>query len=345
MVILFVALSLSACGANEDVKTEREIRAEIEEEMEEEATEKAELRAELEAELRAELAAELAANDEQVEEPIVIEGDEIITTYAYKNLDGLDVSNLEEVVINAKDATVGNPENYIITSDDYEYKVAIFGEVTNVRVNYSSYIYDDYGVEIVVYDYLKDTVLIIKSNQMDGLDGFFVSFTDGRGTGGGFILNDDYMPDVDPIELKSGFTAIEKTPSSYVDYDMTDLINSIDMKVDEFDNSEMMQYAEKRLESGMDEDYYTYYMNDIIEGFDVRFETSDNILSHCYIVKTEQVYEDMPDEEKYNFMGIDFDMTVVRGEYNMVISDSIRLLVGGSTPDSLISSLVIYKED
>jgi hypothetical protein len=344
IVISVVVLSLSSCGTNEVEKTEEELRAEVKAELEEEAALKDELRAEIEAELAAKDEAELTEedNDEEKEEIVALKDDEIITTFAYKNLDGVDVSNLEEVVINAKDATENNSEYYKVTGDDYEYKVAIFGEVHNVKINYSSYIYEDYGVEMATYDNLKDTVLIIKSSQMNDFDGFFVSFEDGRGMSGRFILNDSYIHDEEPIELVSGFTAIEKTPSSYEAYDMADIIHSLGMTVDEFDNSEMMQYAEKTFECGMDDDYILYTMNQLAEGVTIRIYTQNNILAHCYIDKVEQDYDNMLDEEKYNFLGMDFDMSVVRANYNMVNpDDSIEVSVWGETPDSICSSLVL----
>jgi hypothetical protein len=50
----------------------------------------------------------------------------------------------------------------------------------------------------------------------------------------------------------------------------------------------------------------------------------------------------MLDEEKYNFLGMDFDMSVVRANYNMVNpDDSIEVSVWGETPDSICSSLVL----
>jgi hypothetical protein len=293
-------------------------------------------------EIKVEVDAELAAENEEKRE---LKDDKIITTYAYKNLDGIDISTLQEVVINGKEATLDNREHDKLTGDDHEYKVAFFGEVKNVKINYSSYIYEYGGVEIGSYGSLKDTLLTIKSNKMSPVTGFIVSFEDKRGIGGSFIVNDDYEYNEDPIELKSGFTALEKTPSSYAAYDMSGLINCMGMTIDEFDSSDMMQHAQKRLEPGLYEEYYVYYINNLIKGFNITIETQDNILSSCYIRKDPEIYKNLSDKEKYNLLGIDFDMSVVRATYNLIKPDSLgKIDVWSDTSDDICDTLALYNK-
>ncbi len=305
IMVLSIVLGFAGCGAKETVKPET---AEVQKEV----------------------------------EMIEIKDDEIITTYAYRNLDGVDVSSLGEVVINAEEITKGDET----TGDIFEYKAAFFGEVKNVKINYSGYTYEYRGEEIGSYDSLKDTLLIIKSNKLDDYAGFFVWFEDGRGIENRFIVGDGIVGEGNKIELKSGFTALEKTPSPYTAYDMSDVVNCIGMTTDEFDSSAMMQYAEKEMVDGMDDQFYSYNMNDFIKGLKIEYNASktDNTITTCYIRTDQETYENLSDEEKYSFLGMDFDMSVVRAKYNMVKPD---LLTGsdvwGQTPDSAIDTIVLYK--
>lgn len=326
--IMILSLVLLFIGCDKaDTKTEEEIRAEIE----------------------AELRAEDALNGgPQLEEAIVLEDDEIITTYAYPVIDDVDVTNLEEVLFDAVEAVEdigvdcdGN------TGNIQEYKLAFFGEVNDVKINYSSYVYADFGIEIGSYSSLKDCVLTLKTNELDDFSGFFVDFKDGRGTGYNFIVSDEEMvADHEKIELVSGFTASEKTSSLYSPYDMSNMIDSLGMTTDAFENSSMMQYAEKEYSDGMDYGYYVYTINDFIKGVQIQFQANDfdNIISQCYISVNEETYRSLSDAEKFSFEGIDFDMSIIRGQYNLVESDLLSdISIWGDGPDSLVDTIVLYK--
>ncbi|MBP1925195.1 uncharacterized protein YcfL [Sedimentibacter acidaminivorans] len=326
-VLVLLTLVLTACSGNETSKTEKELKSEIKAEMEAETNLKEEQIEEIKEEISPE------------EETVEFTDDEIITTYAYPNIDEVDVSSLKEVVCDALEVTSGN-------GTSYEYKMAFFGEVNNVKINYSSYAYESFGLEIESYDHLKDTLLIIKTNELVDYAGFFVSFQDGRGTDNRFFFGDEMVATNEKKELVSGFTALEKTPSPYSPYGISDITMYMGMTIDEFETSNIMQHAEKQIGDGMDYMFYQYTLNNYVKGVQIQFEASeeDNIIDICYIRKEQETYENLSDEEKYNFQGIDFDMSVARAKYNLDNQDSsIEISIWGETPDSLVSELLLSK--
>lgn len=271
-----------------------------------------------------------------------LKDDEIITTYAYPNIDGIDVSSLQEVTLDALDIT--NEKG--ISGDVYEYKMAFFGEVNNVKVNYTTYAFESLGKEIESYDHLEDTVLVIKSNELLSYSGFFVSFEDGRGTSNRFFYGDEIVATNEKVELVSGFTALEKTPSSYTAFDLSEIIACVGMTTDEFESSSLMQYADKEMQPGMDYEYYDYQLNDYINGYELNFQASeqDKIISICNIYKDQETYNSLTNEEKFSFQGIDFDMSVIRARYNLVEPDSsINVTLWGETDEDEVSTLSLYK--
>lgn len=283
--------------------------------------------------------AEAAERDETTEPT----DDEVITTYAYQNIDGIDVSSLQEVEFNALDATSG----YGTSGDTCEYKAAFFGKVNNVQINYSTYTYEDSGKEIAHYDHLENTLLTIKSNEFIDSNGLFVWFEDGRGTRNMFLYGDEMVAtNGKKVELVSGFTALEKTPSSYTAYDMSDIMDCFGMTTDEFEGTSLMQNADKEIMPGMDYEYYEYTLKDYIKGYEIHYQASeDDHIVRCIVYKNEETYDQLSDEEKYSFQGMDFDMSVIRARHNLVEPDSsIELSIWGDTEEGPVSSLTFSKE-
>jgi len=343
-IVLILIFSLAGCGSQ---KSEEELKAELKEEV------KAEIKAEMEAEQEnqevetpetsseepAEEDNESVDNSENTAEEDVngTEGDEIVTTYAYGDIDGIDVSGLNEVVFDASD--IGDK------SDDGElvdYKIAFFGNVYNVRINSSDYIYEDYGVEVASYENLKDTLLTIKAYDFLN-NGFFVFFEDGRGIEHRYIISDEYASEKGKVELVSGFTALEKTPSSYSEFDMSDIINSLGMTTDEFENSPLMEYAKKEERDGMDDIFYSYIIEDLIKGVRIEFSTSESekIIQTCSINKDDESYNSLSNDEKYSFLGVDFDMTFVRAQKNMKNDSALNVNLWENEPGKSISEIFI----
>lgn len=316
ILVLLMILCFIGCGEKENVKTEEELKAEI----------------------RAEMEAEEAAT--KPEEEKIKEDDEIVTTYVLSNLEGIDVSELKEVIIDAEDITKESEP----TSDMVEYKIAFFGESKNVKINYSSYAYESEGKEIASYDSLKDTLLIIKSHKLEHYQAFIAMLEDGRGMGSSITVGDSMVASGDKVELKSGFATQEKMPSPYAAYDMSDIVNSIGMTTDEFENSDMMLYAEKEMMDGMDDMFYNYSVNNLIKGVKIEFTASETekIIKTCYLRTDKEIYKNLLKEEKYSFLGMDFDMSVVRATYNRDKSDTLpEIDAYGAETDSIIDTIVL----
>lgn len=277
--------------------------------------------------------------NEAVETPREIAGDEIITTYAYADLTEVDVEGLDEVKVDALDITKVDES----TDETIVYQVAFFGEVKNVKVNYSDYVYESLGMEIDNYDSLKDTILTIESNKLDDFTGFFIFFDDGRGLGHSFILGDEMVMDINKIELVSGFTAEEKTPSEYEAYDMTEIIEAVGMSVNQFENSDIMQYSEKMILPGMDDDYYSFTVTGLIKGIVIEYtgEVADETLTSCFI-RTDESYDSLSNDEKYSFMGVDFEMTEIRAMYNEIKPEGLKdLYQWNDAEKNVIDTIVI----
>lgn len=340
-IVLILIFSLAGCGSQ---KSEEELKAELKEEV------KAELKAEMEAEQEKSVEEPI---EEPIEEPVEednksgdnsenideddsngIESDEIITTYAYGDIEGIDVSGLNEVVFDASD--IGDGGELV------DHKIAFFGNVYNVRINSSDYIYEDSGVEIASYENLKDTLLTIKAHDFLN-NGFFVFFEDGRGIEHRYIISDEYASEKGKVELVSGFTALEKTPSSYSEFDMSDIINSLGMTIDEFENTPLMEYAKKQELDGMDDIFYSYTIEDLIKGVRIEFSTpeSEKIIQTCFINKDDESYNLLTEQERYSFLGVDFDMTLVRAKRNLKNDPSLNVGLWENEPGESISGMFI----
>ncbi len=224
--------------------------------------------------------------------------------------------------------------------------MAFFGEVKNIRINYSSYLYEDTGVEIGRYDSLKDAVLTIKSSELVNYSGFFVHFEDGRGAKHIFLIGDEMVENREVVELISGLSALEKTPSPYTAYDISLLSNYIGMTPEEFDASIMMEHAEKEVLEGMYDQYIIYTLDDFINGIQIIYSapSTNNIITECRIIIIREIYDTLPMEEKFSFLGVDFDMTEVVANYHVASLDSLSIVYAwGGTPDSIIREIDLSK--
>ncbi|MCG8485101.1 MAG: hypothetical protein MJA31_17445 [Clostridia bacterium] len=316
LLVLVMVFAFTGCGEKEVVKTKEELKAEIKAEME--AEEK--LRAEIKAELEAEAAGKTNSDSQEksTNGSDSYEDDEIVVTYAYGNCDDIDVSGLESVTFNARNLQE-KVDDAGGVGGETEYQLAFFGEVNDVRISFSDYTFGGPGVEIGRYDRLSNTVLNIQGHEYLNGAGLFIIFKDGRGTENYYILGDELCESVGKVELISGYTALEKTPSSYEAYDLSELTKCIGMKTDEFESSDLMPYAEKMKANGLDNDYYEYTMKDLIKGYEVilRAPDYDYIIDECRISKNDEAYESLSSAEIYSFFGMDFEMSVIRARHQM----------------------------
>ncbi len=334
ILLLLLLLLCTGCSQKETVKTEEELRKEVKAELEAEEKLREELKAEIKAEMENEqTSSDTSSEDESINKAekdteITYTDDEMITTYAYLNNDSIDVSSLKKEEINLLEEidAVVNTE-YQEYKKEMVWKIAFFGTVKNVEI-YQSPHYSVGPTKLYKYDVLTDTELSIIAREMGDEDAvFFVSFEDERGTLNKFT---SWMAgrDIKKVELNSGFTKEEKTPTLYNDFDISPYLGCIGMNEKEFLNSEIGKKCTKQ-ELFSEYDYVIeiadgielIYHPDKEEVGEYEYKVKDNAeimrisISRSVNDKGQVIdYETIPQNQRISIFGVDFTMTGVRAK-------------------------------
>lgn len=318
LTIVFTFAGCSSKTSSEKSKEElkAEIKAEMKAEMEAEEKKKEELKAEMEAE-------EKKKEEEKIKEEKIIGP----VNMAIKNYDGEGLERLSKKEVECK-------AKYSLDGKTVNETLAIFGEVTNVKIGYIRLFTEgNYGL-IEKYDSLKDTQLTIKrgSNPEDLIavsfyDGGFrehtVAFTSCNGELG-FLGAEDKAQLVTNLEEEYSAKTSYKDSSNLIlkalaaeKFASSNIFNNVEEKIDEFDGGKYYSVENEPL--GYNIDLYKGYYSDgdlVKEGSNV---------SEIYI-RLNEGYGAIKDDVKSSFFGVDFDMHLYQARYNLSIpGDNISI--------------------
>ncbi|MEA1961311.1 MAG: hypothetical protein U9N81_08595 [Bacillota bacterium] len=160
---------------------------------------------------------------------------------AILNYDSEGLDRLEKTEVNANDNAYGYQFN--IEAVD---SIAIFGEVTNVKIGYVELYTEGNFMPTKTFDSLKDTQLFVHRSN-DSCEMFMVSFFDaGMREHTYYLTADEYYTAENNNEqtLVSGLDEKDKVPSSYDD--AADLFLSyLGMTEDQFESNHNFTHVEK----------------------------------------------------------------------------------------------------
>lgn len=257
-----------------------------------------------------------APNEIQEQQNEKIESDQIITTYAYANNDEIDVSSLKVIELDLE-----SEMNKIVGDEQYNpitLNFDFFGEVKDVCIYAAPFYSDVESTDLIKYDTLKDTRLVIKTLDVAYSDAIFaIDFSDMNGNEKFFTSWDNYN-DGQPTRLISGFTKEEKTPTTYEELDITQYIELIGMPVEEFRTTQMAK--------GIDTPYeYTLsYPVEIQPGIIAEFmaecewiDMGDFVIPEDSKIESVLFSTSFSESEvpKVSICNVDFDMTAQRARY------------------------------
>ncbi len=356
--ILFIVLLLMLVGCSNSSeittqKTEEELKAEIRAEMEKEQS-----------------SSNTRSEDEHINKEdkenvpkdteTTYTDDEMITTYAYLNNDSIDVSSLRKIKINLlKEIDAIINADYKEYEKEMTWKIDFFGTVKNVVISQSAH-YSTGAIKLKEYDVLTDTELSITAREMgDGYAVFCVRFEDEQGAINEFT---SWMSgrDIKEVELHSGFTREEKTPTIYYDFDLSPYLGCIGMSQKEFLNSDIGQKSTKEsLMGGDDYDYVveiakgiqlTYHPDkEEVAEYEYRVKENADIMSINIALERNDEggnidYNTIPKNERISMFGVDFSMTGVRAKkhFNNTLDDyEVSLLAYVSSEDNVFDGIWI----
>lgn len=307
LLTITVVLSFAGCSSKPaGQKSEEEIRAEIKAEMEAEEKKKEELKAELKAEMEAE---EKKKEEEKAKEEKVIGP----VNMAIKNYNGEGLERLAKRDVDLKG-------KYKLSGKEVSETLAIFGEVTNVKIGYIKLFTEGNYALMEKFDSLKDTELTIKRGSGD--DALItVSFYDGglREHTLGFTSSDidlSFMKVEDKAELTAGLDDKYKAPTAYKD--KSDLIlKSLGLSQKEFESSSTFNNIKEEVDDFDGSKYYQVENDPLGYNFILRKEHGSNIIYEVYIT-TNEGYDTIKDDVKCSFFGVDFDMSIYQARYNVI---------------------------
>lgn len=307
LLALTVILTLVGCSSKPaGQKSEEQIRAELKAEMEAEEKKKEELKAELKAEMEAE---EKKKEEEKAKEEKVIGP----VNMAIKNYSGEGLERLTKRGVDLKG-------KYNLSGKEVIETLAIFGEVTDVKIGYIQLFTEANYALMENYDSLKDTELTIKRGSSD--DALItVSFYDGglKEHTFGFTSSDidlSFMKVEDKGELAASLDEKHKAPTAYKD--KSDLVlKSLGLSQKEFESSSTFNNIREEVDDFDGSKYYQVENDPLGYNIVLRKEQGSNTVYEVYITANEG-YDAIKDDVKCSFFGVDFDMSIYQARYNMV---------------------------
>lgn len=245
------------------------------------------------------------------------------TNIAIKNYEGKNSERLSKVVADTND-------KYVDIKGKVKDTLAIFGEVTNVKVEYIRLYTEGNQHLLDEFDSLKDTELTIPRDNND-FDLITVSFYDkglrkhifafSSNNGNDFI----YCDAKDEQRLSASIEEKYKEATSYKD--KSDLVrNSLGISTKEFLASNNFNNIKEEIDEYSGDEFYR--VEDEPFGYKFVFKQFNNKIHSIYIFPNEN-YKSMKEDAKFSFFGVDFDMSIYQARYNLDKSNdniSIELL-------------------
>lgn len=298
LLILTIAFNFAGCSSKTtNQKSEAEIRAEIKAEMEAEQKKNEALKE------------EEKTKEEKVIGPV---------NMAIKNYVGEGLERLSKMEVDCK-------EKYGLSGKEVRETLAIFGEVTNVKIGYIQLFTEGNYSLMEKFDSIKDTQLSIRRASIDDVL-ITVSFYDKgfREHTVAFTSSHDdltFIKTEDKAELAVSLEEKYKAKTAYKDrsdlilkslaekkFLSSNIFNNIQEKVEEYDGSKFYQVDNEPLGYS-----FYFYRNTYVDGNAIKY--SDDI-SQIYISPNEG-YSSIKNDAKCSFFGIDFDMPIYQARYNM----------------------------
>ncbi len=281
---------------------------------------------ELKAEIRAEMEAEQKLKE--VVGPV---------NMAILNYEGEGLERLEQIEIDCNE----NPydHHFKIGATD---RIALFGEVKDVKIGFAEWFTEGNYMPIKEFESLKDTELVIHRSAVVG-EMFIISFFDsGMREHTYHLMTDECYVSEDPDEQKliAKIDEKDKLPSSYDDA-VELFIGYMGMTEDEFNNCN--HFANVEIEYGeMEGEPYFHIYNEPL-GYNVTLSVSPYGEPTIDSIRIEpnDAYTNIKDSAKKSFFGVDFDMSIYGGRYNL---NNTRDDIGVSLYENYDESLDDYTD-
>ncbi|MGE4283204.1 MAG: hypothetical protein AB7G87_05725 [Clostridia bacterium] len=313
LVGTFMFSMLVGCASGKPAasqKSEEQIRAELKAEMEAEEKKKEELKEELKAELEAELKKKEEAKEEEQEEQVIGP-----VNMAIKNYKGEGLERLSKVKAQYKD------DNSPYFSKNVLETLAIFGEVTNVKIGYIRMYTEGNYYLLQEFDSLKDTELTIPRSKSDdalitvsfydkGLKEHIFAFT---------VVKDHFMSDKTPDKQELVASLDEKYKASTAYKDRSDLVlKSLGLSEKAFESSSIFNNFTEQYDDFDGSEFYLVENEPFGYNFVLKKWYEDTSIFEVYISRNDG-YTAIKEDAKCSFFGVDFDMPIYQTRYNLKV--------------------------
>ncbi|WHH60965.1 cell envelope integrity protein TolA [Petroclostridium sp. X23] len=313
LLVLSILLTFVACSSKtSSQKSEEEIRAEVKAEMEAEAKLKEELKAQMKAEMEAEQKKQEGEKSDQESKEEKAVGP---VNTAIKNYHGEGMERLSKVTAEYKYDNPNNREDVLET-------LAIFGEVTNVRIGYIRLGTEGNYTLLQEFDALKDTELTIprsKSNEDmitvafydKGLKEHIFAFT---------VEKDHYLSDKTPDKQELAASLEEKYKAATAYQDKSDLVlQFIGLSEKEFESSSIFNKFTEQIDDFDDSKYYQVENEPLGYSFILTkgYDNPNDVSIHKIHITPNEDYSAIKEDAKCSFFGVDFDMAIYQARYNL----------------------------
>lgn len=313
-ILILVLISVGCSSKTDDLKTEDELKAEIRAEIEAEEKLKEAIKAEVEAQIQANQ--KNKGSKSELEEP---------DNFSILNYEGKGLEKLEKIEVDCKAIVeeISNDKSFRLWGDDTSDTIAIFGEVHNFEIGYAKWRTEYNYRPLKNLGAIKNSQITIHRGSSPD-DMILVTFTDGgmRKHTYHLMTDENFVSKYpDKQELVTDVSEKEKKPSAYKPYDIDSIMKYMGMTEAEFMESNSFGDVEKEYDDYMG---YTYLkiLNEPA-GYNITFKVSpyNEQLIEDIIVEASDNYNNIEDDDKVSFFGVDFDMTIYGARYNLKNSD------------------------